>query len=185
MKQLAHFQDRSYVKFVNAPYHRKRSKRFVCGLREVIKHLRLKHLHLVLVARNLERGATDRCWKLQTEPTQKEVTDELGTLEQILVQIWQLALESDPITPILITHNRHTLARLCHKPGRVSVVGVLSVAGAEQTAKQLLALNSAVNLPKSIITPLVAKGPEEQNDENSIHSDCSVHKSELTHEQCL
>ncbi|KAF7247563.1 hypothetical protein EG68_09889 [Paragonimus skrjabini miyazakii] len=185
MKQLAHFQDRSFVKFANAPYHRKRSKRFVCGLREVIKHLRLKHLRLVLVARNLERGAINRCWKLQTEPTQEEVADELGTLEQILVQIWQLALESDPITPILITHNRHTLARLCHKPGRVSVVGVLSVAGAEQTAKQLLALNTGVNLPKSISTPLAAKGPEEQNDENSTRSDCSVHKNELTHEQYL
>ncbi|KAF8565517.1 hypothetical protein P879_08035 [Paragonimus westermani] len=185
MKQLAHFQDRSFVKFANAPYHRKRSKRFVCGLREVIKHLRLKHLHLVLVARNLERGAINRCWKLQTEPPQKEVTDELGTLEQILVQIWQLSLESDPITPILITHNRYTLARLCHKPGRVSVVGVLSVAGAEQTAKQLLALNTGVNLPNSIITPLAAKGPDERNNENSLRSDCSGPKSELTYEQCL
>lgn len=59
LNELATLQDRAHVKYAHAPYHRKRTKRLVCGLHEVVKHLKLRNLHLVILASNLEGRATD------------------------------------------------------------------------------------------------------------------------------
>uniref|UniRef100_A0A183AV81 Magnesium chelatase n=1 Tax=Echinostoma caproni TaxID=27848 RepID=A0A183AV81_9TREM len=76
----------------------------------------------------------------------------LPILEDILQQIWNLATHEDPVTPIIIAQTRRRLAKLCHKPGRVSVVGVLSVAGADDLSKELMSMNVSINmLPKETV----------------------------------
>ncbi|CAH8448564.1 unnamed protein product [Dicrocoelium dendriticum] len=144
LSQLAQFQDRAFVKFANSPLKRSRSRRFVCGVREVIKHLRLKHVRLVILARDLEGGAVRRCEQLNTSEPLSVENNHLPILERIIIQIWELARATDPPASILIAHNRHKLAHLCHKPGRVCVIGVISFAGAEQTGDELLSIRSAV-----------------------------------------
>ncbi|CAL8100669.1 unnamed protein product [Calicophoron daubneyi] len=158
MKQLSQFQDRAYTAHARNSFYRKRTKRFVCGLREVVKYLKLKSLRLVLLAQDLEGGATRRYQKINDSVSQDSAENgkEPPILEQILLEIWKLACESDPITPILITHSRRKLGYLCHKPGRVSVVGVISVAGAENFAADLLALNTGINLPSVDRAPSVS-----------------------------
>lgn len=75
-----------------------------------------------------------------------ESPQESGALVTVLNKIWLLTQHTDPITPILITaHRRRKLGNLCHKPGGVSVVGVISIAGAEDVATELLQLKSGIN----------------------------------------
>ncbi|TGZ73911.1 hypothetical protein CRM22_001244 [Opisthorchis felineus] len=161
MQRLSQLQDRAYVKFAHAPHHRKRTKRFVCGLREVVKHLRLKHIRLVLIARDLEGGASRHCRKLiEPAPTTNEDDTQLSALENILDQIWHLATEdAERPTPILLTHTRRFLGYLSHKSCRVSVIGILSDAGAESIMQNLLALKTGINLPQ----PLTSCGPCERD----------------------
>ncbi|VDQ12812.1 unnamed protein product [Trichobilharzia regenti] len=61
--QLAVFQDRAYVVNADSPFHRKRGRRFVCGFREVIKHLKLKHMRIIIIASDLEGKAIDFIYK--------------------------------------------------------------------------------------------------------------------------
>ena len=49
---LARFQDRMYLK---DPIKAKAKRRYVCGLREVLKHLKLKKLKCVILPPNLDR----------------------------------------------------------------------------------------------------------------------------------
>ena len=52
LRELGRFQDRVYTK---EPQKLKTKRRYVCGLREVAKHLMLKKLKVVIIARNLDR----------------------------------------------------------------------------------------------------------------------------------
>jgi selenocysteine insertion sequence-binding protein 2 len=52
LKELGRFQDRVYLK---EPQKFKIKRRYICGLREVLKHLKLKKLKAVIVAQNLDR----------------------------------------------------------------------------------------------------------------------------------
>ena len=52
LRELGRFQDRVYMK---EPQKLKTKRRYVCGLREVAKHLMLKKLKVVIIARNLDR----------------------------------------------------------------------------------------------------------------------------------
>ncbi|KAH8851769.1 SECIS binding protein 2 [Schistosoma japonicum] len=135
ISRLVAFQDRAYTAHANSNFHRKRTKRLVCGFHEVIKHLNIGEV---------EAGT--------------EVV--FSALEKLLCQIWKLAGEYDPPVPIIITHSRKGLARLCHKPRVVSVVGVINADGAYEIEKELLNLKSGVNLK-------CTEGPE--NIENSMN----------------
>ncbi|TPP39650.1 hypothetical protein FGIG_00149 [Fasciola gigantica] len=154
IQKLSTFQDNGHARYARAPFHQRRTKRLVCGLREVVKHLKLKHLSFLFLARDLEGDATNKCYSLKDssivskaeEVQNPEPNSVLPILEDILHQIWTLASHTDPVTPIIIAHSRRALARLCHKPGRVSIVGVLSVSGAEDLSKELLSMNIAINV---------------------------------------
>ncbi|VDP29745.1 unnamed protein product [Schistosoma curassoni] len=125
-----------------------RTKRLVCGFHEVIKHLRLKHMRIVFVARDLEGNATSFLWQDKITYDEKGAENKivLSALEKVLCQIWELAKECDPPVPIIITHTRKKLAHLCHKPRLVSVVGIINADGAYEVEKKLLDMKSGVNL---------------------------------------
>ncbi|CAH8462070.1 unnamed protein product [Schistosoma rodhaini] len=148
ISRLVAFQDRAYVTHANSPFHLKRTKRLVCGFHEVIKHLKLKHMRIVFVARDLEGNATSYLCHDKIRSDEKEVGTgtALGALEKILSQIWELAKECEPPVPIIITHTRKKLAHLCHKPRPVSVVGIINADGAYEVEKKLLDMKSGVNL---------------------------------------
>lgn len=65
LSRLSTFQDNAHAKYINAPFHQRRTRRLVCGLREVVKHLKLKHLSFLFLARDLEGNATDKCYALK------------------------------------------------------------------------------------------------------------------------
>ncbi|CAI2724360.1 unnamed protein product [Schistosoma spindalis] len=140
--------NRAYVTHANNPFHLKRTKRLVCGFHEVVKHLKLKHMRIVFVARDLEANATNYLWqhKIRYDEKEAETKIVLSALEKVLCQIWELAKECDPPVPIIITHTRKKLARLCHKPRLVSVVGIINADGAYEVEKKLLDMESGVNL---------------------------------------
>ncbi|CAH8455923.1 unnamed protein product [Schistosoma bovis] len=148
ISRLVTFQDRAYVTHANNPFHLKRTKRLVCGFHEVIKHLKLKHMRIVFVARDLEGNATSFLWQDKITYDEKEAENKivLSALEKVLCQIWELAKECDPPVPIIITHTRKKLAHLCHKPRFVSVVGIINADGAYEVEKKLLDMKSGVNL---------------------------------------
>ena len=52
LSELLRFQDRVYH---NEPQKYMMKRRYICGLREVLKHLKLKKLKLVIMACNLDR----------------------------------------------------------------------------------------------------------------------------------
>ena len=52
LTDLARFQDRMYLK---DPIKAKAKRRYVCGLREVLKHLKLKKLKCIILPPNLDR----------------------------------------------------------------------------------------------------------------------------------
>ena len=53
LTELMRFQDRVYQ--LGDPHKFKMKRRFVCGLREVLKHLHLRKLKAVILTRNLDR----------------------------------------------------------------------------------------------------------------------------------
>ena len=52
LADLARFQDRMYLK---DPIKAKAKRRYVCGLREVLKHLKLRKLRCIILPPNLDR----------------------------------------------------------------------------------------------------------------------------------
>lgn len=52
LTDLVRFQDRQYQK---DPIKAKAKRRYVCGLREVMKHLKLRKLKCVIIPPNLDR----------------------------------------------------------------------------------------------------------------------------------
>jgi selenocysteine insertion sequence-binding protein 2 len=52
LADLARFQDRMYLK---DPIKAKAKRRYVCGLREVLKHLKLRKLKCIILPPNLDR----------------------------------------------------------------------------------------------------------------------------------
>ena len=52
LTDLVRFQDRMYLK---DPIKAKAKRRYVCGLREVLKHLKLKKLRCIILPPNLDR----------------------------------------------------------------------------------------------------------------------------------
>ncbi|CAH8834348.1 unnamed protein product [Trichobilharzia szidati] len=138
--QLAVFQDRAYVVNAESPFHRKRARRFVCGFREVIKHLKLKHMRIIIIASDLEGKAIDFICKNKVGITEQEDKSNVGlsVLEELLCEIQKLAEEYKPPVPIFVAHTRRALAHMCHKPTAVSIVGIINTNGAYEIEKKLL-----------------------------------------------
>nr|CAH8832456.1 unnamed protein product [Trichobilharzia regenti] len=145
--QLAVFQDRAYVVNADSPFHRKRGRRFVCGFREVIKHLKLKHMRIIIIASDLEGKAIDFIYKNKVGTTEQEDKSNVGlsALEELLCEIQKLAEEYKPPVPIFVAHTRRALAHMCHKPTAVSIVGIINTNGAYEIEKKLLEMGSVVN----------------------------------------
>ncbi|XP_045184990.2 uncharacterized protein LOC123542996 isoform X2 [Mercenaria mercenaria] len=117
LQDLVRFQDKQYHK---DPVKAKAKRRFVLGLREVTKHLKLKKIKCVVISPNLE--------KIQSK----------GGLDDALNLILELC--NDQKVPFIFALGRRALGRACAKLVPVSVVGIFNYEGSEENFKSLVAL---------------------------------------------
>ncbi|NXK49101.1 SEBP2 protein, partial [Chauna torquata] len=119
LKELVRFQDRLYQK---DPVKAKIKRRLVMGLREVLKHLRLKKLKCVIISPN--------CEKIQSK----------GGLDETLHNIIDCACEQN--IPFVFALNRKALGRCVNKAVPVSVVGIFSYDGAQDHFHRMVQLTT-------------------------------------------
>ncbi|XP_009993995.1 PREDICTED: selenocysteine insertion sequence-binding protein 2 [Chaetura pelagica] len=119
LKELVRFQDRLYQK---DPVKAKIKRRLVMGLREVLKHLKLKKLKCVIISPN--------CEKIQSK----------GGLDETLHNIINCACEQN--IPFVFALNRKALGRCLNKAVPVSVVGVFSYDGAQDHFHRMVQLTT-------------------------------------------
>ncbi|XP_073201009.1 selenocysteine insertion sequence-binding protein 2 isoform X3 [Lepidochelys kempii] len=117
LKELVRFQDRLYQK---DPVKAKTKRRLVMGLREVLKHLKLKKLKCVVISPN--------CEKIQSK----------GGLDETLHTIIGCACEQN--IPFVFALNRKALGRCVNKAVPVSVVGIFSYDGAQDHFHKMVEL---------------------------------------------
>ncbi|KAM9367436.1 selenocysteine insertion sequence-binding protein 2 [Phaethornis superciliosus] len=132
LKELVRFQDRLYQK---DPVKAKIKRRLVMGLREVLKHLKLKKLKCVIISPN--------CEKIQSK----------GGLDETLHNIIDCACEQN--IPFVFALNRKALGRCVNKTVPVSVVGIFSYDGAQDHFHRMVQLTTeARKAYKDMITAL-------------------------------
>lgn len=100
------------------PHKAKSKRRFVLGIREVFKHLKLGKIKCVIVSPNLE--------KIQSK----------GGLDDILSQVLEHCEKTE--LPIVFALGRRALGRACGKFVPVSIVGIFDYSGCEENYKKLL-----------------------------------------------
>ncbi|KAM6363795.1 selenocysteine insertion sequence-binding protein 2 isoform 4-T4 [Pluvialis apricaria] len=132
LKELVRFQDRLYQK---DPVKAKIKRRLVMGLREVLKHLKLKKLKCVIISPN--------CEKIKSK----------GGLDETLHNIIDCACEQN--IPFVFALNRKALGRCVNKAVPVSVVGIFSYDGAQDHFHRMVQLTTeARKAYKDMITAL-------------------------------
>ncbi|NXP04762.1 SEBP2 protein, partial [Thinocorus orbignyianus] len=119
LKELVRFQDRLYQK---DPVKAKIKRRLVMGLREVLKHLKLKKLKCVIISPN--------CEKIKSK----------GGLDETLHNIIDCACEQN--IPFVFALDRKTLGRCVNKAVPVSVVGIFSYDGAQDHFHRMVQLTT-------------------------------------------
>nr|XP_056704513.1 selenocysteine insertion sequence-binding protein 2 [Euleptes europaea] len=151
LKELVRFQDRQYQK---DPVKAKTKRRLVMGLREVLKHLKLKKLKCVIISPN--------CEKIQSK----------GGLDETLHLIIDSACEQN--IPFVFALNRKALGRCLNKAVPVSVVGIFSYDGAQDCFHKMVELTmEARSSYKEMIAAVQRDCAGEENE-----SDCTRSKTD-------
>jgi len=124
MADLVRFQDKQHAK---DPVKAKAKRRFVVGLREVAKFLKVKKIHCIILAPDIERvetegGLDDAVSKLIADAKAQEIKTVFGL-------------------------NRRKLGKLCLKKVPVSCIGIMNYQGSDENYKTMLSLAS--NLTES------------------------------------
>ncbi|XP_039615396.1 selenocysteine insertion sequence-binding protein 2-like isoform X2 [Polypterus senegalus] len=119
LKELVRFQDRLYQK---DPMKAKIKRRLVMGLREVLKHLKLKKVKCVIISPN--------CEKIQSK----------GGLDEALQTIISTCIEQS--VPFVFALNRKALGHCVNKAVPVSVVGIFSYDGAQDYFHKMIDLST-------------------------------------------
>lgn len=108
LKELVRFQDRLYQK---DPMKARMKRRIVMGLREVLKHLKLRKVKCVVISPNCER--------IQSK----------GGLDEALYTIIDTCREQG--VPFVFALSRKALGRCVNKAVPVSLVGIFNYDGAQ------------------------------------------------------
>ncbi|KAM4050478.1 selenocysteine insertion sequence-binding protein 2 [Anomaloglossus baeobatrachus] len=148
LKELVRFQDRLYLK---DPVKAKTKRRLVMGLREVLKHLKLKKLKCIIISPN--------CEKIQSK----------GGLDDTLQAIINSACEQN--IPFVFALNRKALGRCVNKAVPVSVVGIFSYDGAQDHFHKLHDLTMKARQDyKDMINSLQKQQKENESEENDVEA---------------
>ncbi|XP_029915203.1 selenocysteine insertion sequence-binding protein 2 isoform X2 [Myripristis murdjan] len=119
LKELVRFQDRLYQK---DPMKARMKRRLVMGLREVLKHLKLKKVKCVVISPNCER--------IQSK----------GGLDEALHTIIDTCREQG--VPFVFALSRKALGRCVNKAVPVSLVGIFNYDGAQDHYHKMIELSS-------------------------------------------
>ncbi|KAF7657454.1 hypothetical protein LDENG_00027040 [Lucifuga dentata] len=119
LKELVRFQDRLYQK---DPMKARMKRRIVMGLREVLKHLRLRKVKCVVISPNCER--------IQSK----------GGLDEALHTIIDTCREQG--IPFVFALSRKALGRCVNKAVPVSLVGIFNYDGAQDHYHKMIELSS-------------------------------------------
>ncbi|XP_044518076.1 selenocysteine insertion sequence-binding protein 2 isoform X4 [Gracilinanus agilis] len=145
LKELVRFQDRMYQK---DPVKAKTKRRLVMGLREVLKHLKLKKLKCVIISPNCEKSKSK------------------GGLDETLHTIIDYACEQN--VPFVFALNRKALGRSVNKVVPVSVVGIFSYDGAQDQFHKMIALTMEARQAYKIMLSTLKEETEALETENPI-----------------
>lgn len=119
LKELVRFQDRLYQK---DPMKARMKRRIVMGLREVLKHLKLKKVKCVIISPNCER--------IQSK----------GGLDEALHAVIDTCREQE--VPFVFALSRRALGRCVNKVVPVSLVGIFNFDGAQDVYHKMIELSS-------------------------------------------
>ncbi|XP_068943880.1 selenocysteine insertion sequence-binding protein 2 [Petaurus breviceps papuanus] len=149
LKQLVRFQDRMYQK---DPVKAKTKRRLVMGLREVLKHLKLKKLKCVIISPNCEKSKSK------------------GGLDETLHTIIDYACEQN--VPFVFALNRKALGRSVNKVVPVSVVGIFSYDGAQDQFRKMIELTMEARQAYKVMLSTL-EGAEALDTENPLPTSLS------------
>ncbi|XP_008334068.1 selenocysteine insertion sequence-binding protein 2 isoform X2 [Cynoglossus semilaevis] len=160
LKELVRFQDRLYQK---DPMKARMKRRIVMGLREVLKHLKLRKLKCVIISPNCER------------------IESKGGLDEALHSIIDTCREQE--VPFVFALKRKTLGRCVNKAVPVSVVGIFNYDGAQDFYHQMIALSSeartAYEVMLSSLEAEMEESPQNKETETEIVVGCQAEELEL------
>ncbi|XP_026787274.3 selenocysteine insertion sequence-binding protein 2 isoform X1 [Pangasianodon hypophthalmus] len=144
LKELVRFQDRLYQK---DPMKARMKRRLVMGLREVLKHLKLRKVKCVIISPNCER--------VQSK----------GGLDEALHTIIDTCLEQG--VPFVFALSRKALGRCVNKAVPVSLVGIFNYDGAQDHYHKMIELTSQARKDyEMMITNLEVSSQEQPGEES-------------------
>ncbi|KAK3514674.1 hypothetical protein QTP70_021583 [Hemibagrus guttatus] len=144
LKELVRFQDRLYQK---DPMKARMKRRLVMGLREVLKHLKLRKVKCVIISPNCER--------VQSK----------GGLDEALHTIIDACREQG--VPFVFALSRKSLGRCVNKAVPVSLVGIFNYDGAQDHYHKMIELTSQARKAYEVmIANLEVNSQEQLGDEN-------------------
>ncbi|XP_029294931.1 selenocysteine insertion sequence-binding protein 2-like [Cottoperca gobio] len=158
LKELVRFQDRLYQK---DPMKARMKRRIVMGLREVLKHLKLRKVKCVVISPNCER--------IQSK----------GGLDEALYTIIDTCREQG--VPFVFALSRKALGRCVNKAVPVSLVGIFNYDGAQDFYHKMIELSSEARTAYEVmVSSLEQTGQAEAEEAVSIEEE--LHISNLAEE---
>lgn len=154
LKELVRFQDRLYQK---DPMKARMKRRIVMGLREVLKHLKLRKVKCVVISPNCER--------IQSK----------GGLDEALYTIIDTCREQG--VPYVFALSRKALGRCVNKAVPVSLVGIFNYDGAQDFYHKMIELSSEARRAYEVMVSSVETDQEEA--EQAVDSEQELHISSL------
>uniref|UniRef100_UPI0037E7C88B selenocysteine insertion sequence-binding protein 2 n=1 Tax=Semicossyphus pulcher TaxID=241346 RepID=UPI0037E7C88B len=146
LKELVRFQDRLYQK---DPMKARMKRRIVMGLREVLKHLKLRKVKCVVISPNCER--------IQSK----------GGLDEALYTIIDTCREQG--VPFVFALSRKALGRCVNKAVPVSLVGIFNYDGAQDFYHKMIELSSEARTAYEVmVSSLEETGQAEAEQEVNI-----------------
>ncbi|XP_042580651.1 selenocysteine insertion sequence-binding protein 2-like isoform X2 [Cyprinus carpio] len=143
LKELVRFQDRLYQR---DPMKARMKRRLVMGLREVLKHLKLRKVKCVIISPNCER--------IQSK----------GGLDEALHTIIDTC--RDQGIPFVFALSRKALGRCVNKAVPVSLVGIFNYDGAQDHYHKMIELSAEARKAYEVmIANLEAVSQEEQEEQ--------------------
>ncbi|KAJ8415581.1 hypothetical protein AAFF_G00425610 [Aldrovandia affinis] len=141
LKELVRFQDRLYQK---DPMKARMKRRLVMGLREVLKHLKLRKVKCVIISPNCER--------IQSK----------GGLDEALHTIIDTCREQN--VPFVFALSRKALGRCVNKAVPVSLVGIFNYDGAQDHYHKMIELSSQARKAYEVMIANVENSVQEQQE---------------------
>lgn len=152
LKELVRFQDRLYQK---DPMKARMKRRIVMGLREVLKHLKLRKVKCVVISPNCER--------IQSK----------GGLDEALYTIIDTCREQG--VPFVFALSRKALGRCVNKAVPVSLVGIFNYDGAQDFYHKMIELSSeARKAYETMVSSLEQTGQEEAEEAGNNEEELQI-----------